>query len=574
MKCPICGTENKSTNKACFKCSHVLDDRGVQPKGNVNSLWYSTSERKTQQIPPPFWGDTKGKPTYEDKSDFIVLHDEASKSNAAQDLVDRGAPVPDNRQKLERLRGKREVQVVVPARPAPFVQSQQPRRRFKIKWPRMIVSSLIIIMLFVGVGYGAFMLYKLVAGAASQLTADKQGAAAVLDPKVENVMIDGEAWHKITFYGKDGDVVLVADPKRSLPIKNGKAELMLNDQGYIPEDLVEDKVIVSLEALIISPDGKNTKITINPYEIKVPLSPLKIVLPKEQEVTTNEDSILVKIKVTPGSNRVLIGETNVTDYVNKDGYVSTTVNLNPNGVNTILIVVETGKHRKNNYELKVTWPVMDVPIKLNDPPTKTVDSTVTIEGGTTPGSTIETNAIVSGSISQPKSDGTFHFKVKLKRWGWNDISITSKAADGSSSTMVHRINHMPTLGSYTKDAQVLDYAYLCSAAENMVGRIFKIEGTIEKKLESDISDYYLFNVGTMNEPKMLAVEYSKEEGLKPNQYYSIFADVTGVLDNYPVLTARFVYEKDMPAGYSTSPDTSPSASATASATPEPTSSGE
>lgn len=536
----------------------------MRPRGNVNSLWYNkTEERQSQQMPPPFWGDTKGSPTYEDKTDFIVLHDEASDSNAAQDLVDRGAPVPDNRQKLGWMRGKREVQVVVPARPAPRAY-EPPPRRYRIRWPKLIFTTLLILVLFVGVGYGVFTLVRLASGSISDLVASKQAGSADQEPLVERVLINGEPWHRITFYGKDGEVVLVDNPRRSLPIQNGKAELMLNDESYITDDLTEDKVTVSLEAKIIPPEGKERLVTIQPYSIDVPMAPLKIVLPAEQSVTTNEDSMLIKIKVTPGSKRVLIGGSNVTDKVNAEGFVSTTMAINPSGVNTILIVVETAKHRRNNFELKINRPVMDVPILLEKPEdNSTSGNTIVISGSTQAGATITTDAPLSGKVTMEAS-GLFRFTAKLKRWGWNTISITATSQSGLTSTMVHKVNRVPQLASYTGKAwKALDnFDYITTSAEALIGQVVKLEGMIVKKLESEVSDYYLFNIGQPGQTKLLVVEYSKEDGLKADQYYNIYADINGTLDGYPILTARFVYPVEMPAGYTAAPETA--------ATPEPT----
>lgn len=567
MKCPTCGTENKSTNKACFRCGHVLDDTVLQPKGNANSLWYNSSERKIKPAPPPFWGDTKGKPTYAEDNDFIVLHDESSDSNAAQDLVERGAPVPDNRQKLERARGKREVNVIVPARPAPFVEAPRRARRYKVRLPRLVFVTIVILAVFAGLGYGAFTLYKAAVNAGSQLLAKRSGTATIQDPLVEKALIDGESWHRITFFGQDGDMVLVENPKRTLKIENGKAELMLDDQGYIPDNLSQDKVTVSLEAMIIAPDGKETKITIQPYDIEVPLAPLKIVLPQQQDMTTDSDSIVVKIKVTPGSTRVMIGSNNVTDNVSADGYVSQSVALDADKTNNIQISVETAKYRKNVYELKVDRPVMEVPIRLNADTLKQsgvniYTNSVSIAGSTDPGVQITTDAKLGGNGKiSVKSSGIFSFTAVLQRWGNNDITITATAADGHTSKLVHTVYHAPEMGSYTKHAQVVDYSYLLSTVDKQIGRVYMIQGLVVKKLESDVSDYYLFNIGQPGETKLLAVEYTKEAGLQQNKYYQLFADVTGTVDNYPVLTVRFLNVLPMPSGYGTlPPDASPSVS--------------
>lgn len=561
MKCPTCGAPNKSTNKACYRCGSVLDDRSVQPRGLANSLWYNTAEKKEKPFPPPFWGDTRSKPTYEDKSDFIVLHDEESEDNAAQDVVDRGAPVPDNRQKLGWMSGKREIQVVVPAR---NIRRDAFRgRRYKIRWRRLVAVTAAILLLSAGVGYGVFLLYRLAVGAASQLFADSRANAASRDPLVEKVVRDGATWHRVTFFGKDGDMVMLEDPMRSLPIVDGKAQIDLEDQGYIPEDLTEDSVTVSLVASIVDPNGKVTKMNVRPYVIDVPLSPLKIILPKEQnDIETNADNILVKIKVTPGSKRVMIGDVNKTDAIDPEGFVSESIPLKANATNTITIYVDTENHRKNIYELKVHRPIMEVPIELTNPTTRTSAKSVKIEGSTSQGASITIN----GKNVSVKSSGSFSYMAALKAWGWNDIVITATSASGRTSTMTHRVYHEPTEPGYSTAAQLIDYAYLMDHTKAVMGRIYCIEGTMLKSIESDISDYYLFEVGPPGNLQYVVFENPTNAEPKVGQYYKLYVDASGEkLEGYPVLVLRFeklMIEKT-PSTASPSPSATPQSTASA-----------
>jgi hypothetical protein len=559
MKCPTCGAPNKSTNKACYRCGSVLDDRSVQPRGNANSLWYNAAEKREKPVPPPFWGDTRSKPTYDDKSDFIVLHDEESNANAAQDLVDRGAPVPDNRQKLGWMSGRREIQVVVPA-------SGKPRgealgiKRYRIRWRRLVAVTAVILLLSAGVGYGVFLLYRAATGYASQLFAGSRANAAAKDPLVEKAVIDGATWHKVTFFGKDGDMVMLDDPKKSIPIVEGKAEIMLEDQGYIPEDLTEDSVTVSLVASVVDPNGKVTKVNVPPYTIDVPLAPLKIILPKEQEnITTDADNILIKIKVTPGSKRVMIGDVNKTDAIDAEGYTSESIPLKASSMNTITIYVDTENYRKNTFELKVNRPTMYVPIELTNPTTRTDAKTVKIAGSTVQGATININ----GKDVTVKSTGSFSYTAPLKAWGWNDIVITATSGN-HSSTMTHRVYHTPTEPGYSMAAQVIDYNYLMDHTKAVMGRIYCIEGTVMNAIESDISDYYMFEVGEPGSLKYVVIENTTESEPKVGQCYRLFVDASGEkLESYPVLVLRNekLMQEKTPSTASPSPSSTPQATA-------------
>jgi hypothetical protein len=263
---------------------------------------------------------------------------------------------------------------------------------------------------------------------------------------------------------------------------------------------------------------------------------------------------------------VLIGDYNVTDSISSEGYASASIDLDPSSMNTVIISVDTANYRKNVFELKVQRPLMEVPIELKDPTNWTTDKSVKIEGSTEPGATITTNA--SKSISINKSTGMFSFTAALKAWGWNDITITATSASGRTSTMIHRVNRQWEEGSYSAIAQLLngaDYAYLLVATKALTGRVYRLDGTVVRKIESDISDYYLFYAGETGDLQPLVLEYTGEKGLNPGQLYRIFADVTGeTLENYPVLSVKIVQQ---PPSESAAASPSPGASPVATASP-------
>jgi hypothetical protein len=538
----------------------------VQPKGTPNSLWYNAAEKKEKQAPPPFWSDTRGRPTAENRSDdFIVLHDEDSDANIAQDVVQRGAPMPDNRKKLGRMDDRREISVVLPAQ-QPRARAQAQRNgRYKINWRRLTLAAIAILIVSAGVGYGVFLVFRLIAGYGSQVIANSQDNSTK-PALVEVAMINGEPWHRITFYGKDGDVVMLTDPKRTLTIKDGKAELMLEDQSYITADLTVDKVTVSLEGTLIEPNDKNTPIVIPPYVIDVPLAPLKIVLPSEQgSISTNADGIFVKIKVTPGSKRVMIGGNNVTDKISAEGYASHEVDLPSLGTNTITISVDTADYRKNVQTLKVERPILEVPIQLAaNIDSQTSSASLLIKGSTNQGAKITT---ADGKTVNVSASGTFSFTAQLKAWGWNDIAINATSSDGRTSTIVHRVYHSWTEGSYSSKAQLLgvsaDYNYLLSNTKLLIGRVYRLDGTVSKKLDNPDANYYLFDSGQTGNLMPVVLQYDGEAGLNPDQSYRVFCDVTGdTVQNLPVLYVRL--DPQAP------PTPSPGASSSPGATATPT----
>ena len=315
--------------------------------------------------------------------------------------------------------------------------------------------------------------------------------------------------------------------------------------------------VMELKATIFSPNNRERTVTVDPYTIDIPLSPLKLIEPKEQGAETSSNRVTIKVKVTPGS-RVIIGSNNATDRVNADGMVSSTVALEAKGMNFIKITVETKKHRRNAYELQVNRPVLAVPIVLSDDmEDSTSDPTIEVSGSTAPGADVTTDATLSGGMNLDKSTGVFSFRAKLRLWGWNAISLTATDGSGKTSTLVCMVNHVPALEGYTKQAWPMDYAYLSASTESLLGQVYVCEGMVTEKLQDDETDRYLFNIGTSDDPKNIVLEYAKESTLKVGQYYKLYADVIGTQDGYPVLSARFAYEKDTPSGYGEAPTKSP-----------------
>ncbi|MDD3244237.1 MAG: hypothetical protein PHD32_11020, partial [Eubacteriales bacterium] len=472
------------------------------------------------------------------------------------DLLRRGAPLPENQQKLKERRSGEEITLVLPVEKGRRKRAPGRRSRIRIRWGRFTVALVVVAALCAALGYGGVLLYRATVGKLSDAFAGSSADAAS-DPLVEKVLINGVVYHRITFYGKDKSIVMVDAPRRSLTIENGKAELLLDDASLIGNNVAADAEVleINLNASLFDEKGTETVVRVPPYSIAVPLSSLKLVSPQMQSLQTNEDRIVIKIKVTPGS-RVLIGTKNVTDIINSEGYVSASVNVDAIGVNTIPITVETPQCRTNVFELKIDRPVMAVPITLDETvasTSETRDGVLTISGGTEAGAVVTTNADLSGDLQCNTQSGAFSFSAKLNTYGWNEIQITSTASDGRTSTMVHRVKRTPELDSYSKNAWVLDYQYLSTSPKALLGRAFVFTAQIIKEYSTDQGTYMLVDVlkDGVNQTQFLTIENSSDKTLEMGKAYKFYADVTGTYNDYPLLTVRFVYEAAAPSASAT-----------------------
>lgn len=523
MNCQRCGTANKSEYAACFRCGAAL--AAARPfESSAQKLWYPAGAPRPAAARKKTFSENASAP-------LIALEDETAQPRPGRIT---------SADKLSSIRDGEDVTLIIPPEPEPLPDPETLIRRRRAV--RRTVSIFILIAMLFGIGYGGIRLVQSVVRAYRSWQEERLAASLPPEPLVERALLDGSVWHKITFYGEDGERVLIEDPRESKAIRDGVAEFFLNDEYFVSRSRLEDGdvITVSLKATLFSKTGEETAITVPSYTIDIPDSPLKIILPEQQNYETNENRVPLKIKVTPGS-RVLIGDNNVSDLVDAEGYLTTTAEVQPVGVNTIRITVETEGHRPAVYDLKVNRPELAVRFELDsNPPASTKDSSIVFSGVTEPGATITTEAKISGGSTDVNAEGRFEFTVRFTRYGENLIDLSIKSADGRTSRITYRINRTPEISSYTKSAWVMDYPYLSTSTNALIGKIFECKGTVVKKIDDETSNYYLFDVGTAGVTQYIVLEYNADGGLTEGSYYTIFADVTGTYREYPLLAGRFI----------------------------------
>jgi len=502
MRCPQCQSENPAGNDHCYLCGAPLTRRAANPSSSQT-----------------FWKKASRQP-------------KAAKSSPQDDME--GAWESQEELMQRRLRQFKEgdtVDINVPV-------SAPPKKN--VNHSRLIVSCCLLVIVLAALGIGIWQAVKYINDASGRTAYEKALESQAQAPLVEKVLIDGSSWHKITFYGQDGERILITEPRRVLSLKNGFAELLLEDNSYIPDDPdpASEYVEVAIQATLFTETGEEKAIPVPIYQIEIPMTALTILSPTENSITTNENRIAVTLKVEPGS-RVLIGNSNVTDRVNSQGIVTQYIDVTES--TNLLISAEYANCRRNEYTLSINIAPMEVPIRLDSNlVTSTEDGAVHIYGTTEAGAVVSTDTELLDPVEMG-DNGDFSFTAKLKLYGDNLINITSSTSDGRSTTIVFRVEREPNLDTYTRGAWALDYSQLLAIAEKQVGQVYLLKGKVTKKLESVMGNQYLFDVGTET-GKLLVVEYDGSAGLTVDKYYRLYADVIGVQDGYPVLKARYVYD--------------------------------
>jgi len=619
MKCPRCGAYNKPEYKKCYVCNAMLpqeyaEDKHIEANKDKNkSMWsqaafkgsdvvdadnkepsdneqdsffdlsnmededtgikkeYSIYAKREDAKQRGIWGDSKsGRNTRRGQGNIpvVALEDESDeKTTKKRKRGSRYAvePLSKNAQRIRNFREGQEIGIVVPPeqeKPKEDKRANLPKKttykkKFNIKWGRLILVCMFAALIIFGAVIGILSLTGKVSESMSQLFQPRNPLPNNGEPLVERILKDGQTWHTITFYGEDGDKILVEDEshnlKRTLTIQDSMAVLSLDDYSYIPtedteEYYGEDFTYVDIEAWHFDSDGSETELSVPNYRISVPEAPLNVIHPIEQGMTFETSQVLVKVKVEPES-RVIIDEKNMSGNIDDDGYTSTYVFLNDPGMNTIPITVEIDGYKVNNYELLVYSPEKDVDIELTEPPTITSMSELRIDGIT------EANATITMDTSEIPllidyievgADGRFFIKIRLNDFGPNAVTLNVTSADGTrTATYTHIIYRSPLEGAYTSSAWVMDYNSLRSAANNMIGQVYYMEGIVTERIDTTTAKLYQFNAGTAAEPWNVIIEYNGLYDLIENEVvYKVYADVTGKYNNIPALYARFIYVSD------------------------------
>ena len=540
MKCSRCGSANRSDARVCYRCGQVLDPGTPEAPG-------SPQDSQIRDTPAAVWAPPPKKSKGRRVTPLLALRDDEDPDQPEADEA--GAPPPPRAglDRLRTLRSGQDMHVVMLNTPKPHLTPKQQRHRAYAR--RRIIASVILLALLAGIGYGGTRLFLLARSAYRDWRAERIAASLPKAPLVERVMLDGALWHKITFYGEDGERVMLTDPQESKAILNGTAEFFIEDSYFLSQkDEDERQITVSLKAVLYATDGTQTDLSVDEYTITLPDSPLKVISPAQQDTTTNENRIPIKLKTTPGS-RVLINGDNVSDYLDTSGYLSLSVKLDPIGTNNIDIVIETPGHYQTQYTLRVNRPEIPITFTLDtEPPANTYDDSLQFTGQIEPGTSIETDAKLSGDADSITvgADGSFDFTVAFSRYGENLITLNLSTPDGRTAQVVYSINRTPKKNTYSSKAWAIDYSYLSSSTNALIGKVYMCQGTVVSKLDVEGESYYEFNVGTSEAPQIIIIEYTTDQflgytsikELQVGTVYTLFADVIGTYNDYPLLVAR------------------------------------
>ncbi len=509
MHCPACGTQNHSHHHFCILCGASLKTTSnMEEKAQERTIVRKELLRREKD-----WSQEFG--LYNDSS---LFPDPSSAISPSSNRYNISEQLPLRRYRKEK---------------------KDYRRR---KW-RIYVSTFIWLALVCFAIYGTMVVLSYIKELFPQPNPIPQRDGSSEKQRVEVYEDKDKKAHHIRFWVQDGEYIWIEETGQKYVLdKTGFADVLIEDSFWLKgsEEITSDVMRVEIKAFLYK-DGKQvSELTVPPFNVEVPLSPISLIHPDSFHVQTTENQCLLKLGVIPGS-RVFIGENEYTDLIDTEGHIELNIPIESSGVNTIPILVETKNYRINKKELIIERPAMEISLSIDlTLPKKTENSSVLVTGTTEPDAVLTTNVETIGGIKVDPNTGAFKFTAKLEHYGANTITITASKKNKVDSQLSYRIERVPNLSEYTRKAWKMDYQALLENPKPLQGKIFLCEGRIVKIMKQGEKTLFLFDVGTEVE-NIIAMEYEGDMELTEGEAYRIFGDLDGTYEACPKIIARFLY---------------------------------
>ena len=423
-------------------------------------------------------------------------------------------------------------------------RARQEKPREKRTAGQKALTAVLVVLFAVGLTVGGFKLASWIRN--YQLTRlYTRGAYA---PTLSELQMDDmRQGHAVIFFGKDGDQVYVPELQRSLSISGGVARMELADSEWFTNNVSDvEYADITLSPVLISETGRKTELPQFNFQVDVPVSPLKVTSPAEERTTVVVGVYPLTLNVVPGSTVFVNGE-NVTESVDRSGYLSTYVSVKPIGDNVITLIVRTPKHRECRRELVIFRQHYDIEVELdttvsNTSPSRTMAVTGTIE----PGASIAVDTDhIEESLTVDQQTGRFSFVARFANYGNNIIRFRATKEGKQDAEIVLNVDYRPSLDELSGRAWAMDYPQLRILFENWRYQSFVCKGPIiDTFTDDDGRKYMVMDVGTDERQLVILVNETSIASPTLGRSYQAYAYVDGQhlyqSEYYPMLIALYM----------------------------------
>ena len=423
-------------------------------------------------------------------------------------------------------------------------RSRQEKQREKRTAGQKALTAVLVVLFAVGLAVGGYKLFSWIRS--YQLTRlYTRGAYA---PTLSEVQMDDmRQGHAVIFFGRDGDQIYVPELQRSLSISGGVARMELADSEWFSNNVTDvEYADITLSPMLISESGRKTELPQFNFQVDVPVSPLLVTSPAEERTTVVVGVYPLTLNVVPGSTVFVNGE-DVTESVDRSGYLSTYVSVKPIGDNVITLIVRTPKHRECRRELVIFRQHYDIELEL-DTTVSSVSTarTMAVTGTTEPGAsiTVDTDHIPE-SLSVDPQTGRFSFVAQFTNYGNNIVRFRATKEGKQDAEITLNVNYRPSLDEMSGRAWAMDYPQLRLLFENWRYQSFVCKGPIiDSFTDDDGRKCLVMDVGTTERQLVILVNDTTITSPTLGRSYQVYAYVDGQhmyqSEYYPMLVALYM----------------------------------
>lgn len=366
-------------------------------------------------------------------------------------------------------------------------------------------------------------------------------------PTVSEVtMADLRAGHAIAFYGRDGDQIFLPEMNKSLTISGGVARMEMADSDWFGPSVDDvDHADVTLSPMLISEKGHKTVLPKLNFQIEVPQSPLSITSPAKDKIDVVTSVYPLILNVVPGST-VFVNGQDVTASIDRSGYLSTNVAVEPIGDNLVTLIVRTPRHRETRKELDFYRQKFDIELELDTTVSdRSPSRTMAVTGKTEPGAVISVDTdYMEESLSQDMESGRFSFIAKFNTVGENVVRFRASMPGKKDASISFTVNYLPSLAEYSAKAWAMDYERLKLMFEQWNGRVFQCRGELIDSFVDGDKTYVVMDVGDDEQELIILENRTTLTSPALGRRYEAYADVDGQhmykSTYYPKLVARYM----------------------------------
>ncbi|MBR6767447.1 MAG: hypothetical protein IKM02_05800, partial [Clostridia bacterium] len=232
--------------------------------------------------------------------------------------------------------------------------------------------------------------------------------------------------------------------------------------------------------------------------------------------------------------------------VDRSGFLSTNVAVEPIGDNIITVIARTEKHLETRKEINIYRQKYDIEIELDTTVKNSSNArTMAITGKTEPGAMISIDTPhLEKSVFIDMETGEFSFIAQFSDIGDNIVRFRATREGDQDAVVNFTVYYLPSLAEYSSEAWRMDYSQLRILFEQWHGRKFQCKGEIIDMVVEDDATYLVMDVGDETQQLVVLKNLSSTKNVTLGRSYEAWADVDGrymyKANYYPMLIARYM----------------------------------